>query len=105
MAKDLKILMIQGPAGGYIVSHPQLAYANVITVKRNGQRQYQVTTNPTGTEANVKHDSGTGRLIFSTDRRFNFSELNPDGSRKVEFVHVIYTENTITGTGGGPTID
>lgn len=95
MAQELKTLLLQGPAGGYIVSHPELTYAKVITVKRNGSRQYQVTTNPTGGNANVRHDSALGKLIFSSDLPFNFSEVDETGARKIEYVHVIYTRNSL----------
>lgn len=100
MAKKLKILTLSGPAGGYTITHPKLAYASVITVKRNGARQYQVTTNPTGSDPNVRHISATGKLVFSSSLPFNFAELDEHGARKIELIHVIYTENTIVGGGG-----
>lgn len=101
MAQQLKTLTIQGPQGYHIATHPLLAYAKVITVKRNGSRQYQVSTNPTGSAPNVRHDSSAGKLIFSTDLPFNFAELDENGNRIVEFIHVVYTENTLVGIGAG----
>lgn len=88
---QIKTLLLQGPAGGYFVSDPALAYANVITVKRNGSRNYQVEEAPTGESPNVYHDAGVGKLNFSPDLPFNFSNVDDTGARIIEFIHVLYT--------------
>lgn len=84
-----KTLTLTGPPGRNYVQHPELAYASVITVKREGARQYQVTETPTGTDANVYHDTGRGRLVWSLDRLFA-RIYDPEEDRIIlEKVHVI----------------
>lgn len=88
---DLKTLTLAGPAGGYYVTDSRLAYASIITVKREGQRNYPVEAIPSGTAANCYYDASLGRIYVSTDLPFNYSALDEFGARIIEYMHIIYT--------------
>lgn len=87
---SLRTIILSGPPDYNIISHPSLAYVKVITVKREGQRQYQVESTPTGSEANVYHDKGAGKLVWSTDRKF--ARINVGSQYILEKVHIIIEE-------------
>lgn len=88
----IRTLTLSGPPDWHILTHPDLAYVKVFSVKREGSRQYLVDSAPTGTDANVYHIKGAGQLVWSTDRKFS-RIWNPELSQYiVEKVHVIIEE-------------
>lgn len=91
MATRLRHITLQGSGGLNYVSDSRLAFANVITVKRGGMRQHQVTAIPSGLVNDVYHNPATGKIYWSTERKFNEAEFDEFGARIIEIVHVIYT--------------
>lgn len=105
MAKELKTLIGYLAGTWYVFSDPQLAYANIVTVKRSGQRYYPVEDYPTGTEKNFYHNIGEGEVWFSPDLPGNDPEPDDRIFTTPEPVHVIYTVGfnpDVLGPGGGP---
>jgi hypothetical protein len=86
----LNRLTIEAPAGNFFVAHWKLAYADIVSVKRNGQREYLVEAKPTGTATNVYHNVGLGRLEWSEDRLFNHEVMDDNGYVLPEFIHILY---------------
>lgn len=91
MAERLRRITLSGPAGLTYVTDSRLAFARVITVKREGIRQHQVSAIPSGLVNEVYHNPANGKIHWSVERKFNESELDEFGARIIERVHVIYT--------------
>lgn len=91
----LKTLLIQAPAGGTSISHPLLAYADIKTLHRQGSLQYPISALPTGTEANYYFQAGLGKCSWSIDRAFNYAELDETGSRIIEYISIVYTDQAL----------
>jgi hypothetical protein len=86
----VRVLDLMIPPGNNFVGHPYLAYANIISVKREGSREYPVLSGPTGTAANIYHNKGLGRLEWSIERLSNDVVVDENGFVLPEFIHVIY---------------
>lgn len=86
----VRVLDLMIPPGNNFVGHPYLAYARLISVKREGQRQYPIETVPTGTAANIYHNVGLGIIEWSLDRLSNDVVLDENGFVLPEFMHIIY---------------
>lgn len=88
----IRSITLSGPPDWHILTHASLAYVKILTVKREGQRQYPVTSAPTGTDANFYHNPGTGQLIWSIDRKFNRIWIEETSQYILEKVHVMFEE-------------
>lgn len=87
----LKKMVIQGPAGLNYFSRPELAYADIIKVTRERQVHFITADDPSPADKpEVQYVSGEGKFVFSSNNPFNFAVLNPDGSRVIEYVYIIY---------------
>ncbi|MBL7738687.1 MAG: hypothetical protein JNK14_05670 [Chitinophagaceae bacterium] len=99
----IRTLIVQAPAGSYYFSRSELAFATILKVTRNTQVQYSVSAAPTGSDPKYMHSSTEGKLTFSSDNPFNFAVLNPDGSRVIEYVTILYKRGgAIYVEGSGP---
>lgn len=91
---SLRNVTLYATGGGNFVTYWDLAYVDIITVKRNGQREYPVEELPTGTEKNFYYEESEGRIYFSLDRLFNSTVFDDNGRLVPELIHVIYKERT-----------
>ena len=85
-------MKVQGPAGLNYFTRSDLAYATIVKVTRDRVVHLKVSTTPG--DRQFRHDSSSGKIEFSEDNPFNFAVLNPDGSRMIEYVYVIYRRGT-----------
>lgn len=85
-ANGLKYLVVQGPAGLNYFTKPELAFAEIVKVSRESKVYYKVSGTPADNE--FKHTTSAGKIEFLNP--FNFAVHDPDGSRQIEYVYIIY---------------
>lgn len=84
-------MIVQAPAGLNYFSRAELAYAEIIKVVRGNVNHFITSDDPSPADKpEVQYISAQGKFVFSTNNPFNFAVLNPDGSRVIEYVFVIY---------------